>query len=121
MPLSFDLPAGLTRLLDEIRAAAGRPYVVGGAVRDALFGLEVAEQDYDVEVFGLGAEMLESVLSRAGRVDAVGQSFRVLKVTGLEGVAGAVDVSLPRQPVQRFSYITGGIDVGIVGTLAIVH
>jgi len=97
MSLSMDLPAGLARLLDEIRAAGGRPYVVGGAVRDALFERQVEGQDYDVEVFSLAAEALEGVLSGTGRVDAVGQSFRVFKVSGVEGVTGAVDVSLPRR------------------------
>jgi len=97
MRLSLDLPPGLSRLLDGIRAAGGRPYVVGGAVRDALFERRVEDQDYDVEVFSLTADELEGVLSRTGRVDAVGQSFRVFKLTGVEGVTGAVDVSLPRR------------------------
>lgn len=97
MSLSLDLPAGLTALLDAVRATGGRPFVVGGAVRDALFGHDVKDQDWDVEVFGLEVDPLETVLSRAGRVDAVGQSFQVFKVTGLEGVSGAVDVSLPRR------------------------
>jgi tRNA nucleotidyltransferase (CCA-adding enzyme) len=66
-------------------------------VRDALLGLEIEDQDWDVEVFGLAGEHLAEVLAGTGRVDAVGQSFRVLKVTGLDGVAGAVDVSLPRR------------------------
>ena len=79
------------------RAGGGRPYVVGGAVRDALLGLEVEDQDYDVEVFSLPADRLEAVLARRGRVDAVGQAFRVYKLSGVEGVAGAVDVSLPRR------------------------
>jgi tRNA nucleotidyltransferase (CCA-adding enzyme) len=97
MPLSLELSPGLTRLLGEIRDAGGRPYVVGGAVRDTLLGLSVEDQDYDIEVFGLPAETLETVLARAGRVDAVGRAFRVFKATGLEGVTGAVDVSLPRR------------------------
>jgi tRNA nucleotidyltransferase (CCA-adding enzyme) len=97
MPLPLDLPPGLDRLMEAIRAAGGRPYVVGGVVRDALIGLHAEEEEYDVEVFGLATEPLASALSRVGRVDAVGESFRVLKVTGLEGVAGAVDVSLPRR------------------------
>ena len=71
--------------------------MVGGAVRDALFRRVVQDQDWDVEVFGLPAEELEEVLRSAGRVDAVGLSFRVFKVSGLEGVNGAVDVSLPRR------------------------
>jgi tRNA nucleotidyltransferase (CCA-adding enzyme) len=97
MRLSLDLPPALTRLLDRIRAAGGRPYVVGGAVRDALLQYRPEEQDYDVEVFSLEADALEATLARLGRVDAVGQSFRVFKLSGVEGVAGAVDISLPRQ------------------------
>jgi tRNA nucleotidyltransferase (CCA-adding enzyme) len=97
MPLFLELPVGLARLLDDVRTAGGRPYVVGGAVRDALLGLQIEEQDYDVEVFSLGANELEAALARTGRVDAVGQSFRVFKLSGVEGVVGAVDVSLPRR------------------------
>ena len=89
MSLKLDLPAGLAGLLDAIRTAGGRPYVVGGAVRDALLGVRVAEQDCDVEVFDLAPDALETVLSRAGRVDAVGQSFRVFKLSGIEGVSGS--------------------------------
>jgi len=91
----LDLPPGLVRLVGTLRAAGGRPYVVGGAVRDGLLGLPV--KDYDVEVFGLPHERLETVLSAHGRVDAVGQAFRVYKLSGVEGVDGALDVALPRR------------------------
>ncbi len=93
--VKLDLPAGLRDLLAALRAAGGRPYLVGGAVRDALLGLPV--KDYDVEVFDLEGERLEGVLGAAGRVDAVGQAFRVFKLSGLAGVPGAVDVALPRR------------------------
>jgi tRNA nucleotidyltransferase (CCA-adding enzyme) len=95
--VNLEPPPGLVRLLADLRATGGRPYVVGGAVRDTLLGLPVQDQDYDVEVFSLPAERLEEVLARTGRVDAVGQSFRVFKVSDVEGVPGAVDVSLPRR------------------------
>jgi tRNA nucleotidyltransferase (CCA-adding enzyme) len=93
--VDLQLPAGLVRLLAAMRAAGGRPYLVGGAVRDGLLGLAI--KDYDVEVFGLPAARLESLLALHGRVDAVGQAFRVYKLSGVEGVAGAVDVALPRR------------------------
>ena len=89
------MPAGLAQLLAALQRAGGRPYLVGGAVRDALLGLPL--EDWDVEVFGLPAERLEGVLASAGRLDAVGQSFRVYKLSGVDGVAGALDVSLPRR------------------------
>jgi len=93
--VNLELPSGLVRLLADLRAAGGRPYVVGGAVRDAMLGLPV--EDYDLEVFGLPQDRLEAVLSRHGRVDAVGQAFRVYKLSGVEGLEGALDVSLPRR------------------------
>jgi tRNA nucleotidyltransferase (CCA-adding enzyme) len=89
------VPPALAPLLARLRAAGGRPYLVGGAVRDALLGLPV--KDFDVEVFGLPAERLRAVLAEAGRVDAVGEAFTVFKVSGLPGLVGAVDVSLPRR------------------------
>jgi tRNA nucleotidyltransferase (CCA-adding enzyme) len=93
--MRLELPAGLLRLLGALRAAGGRPYVVGGAVRDALLDRDV--EDFDVEVFGLPAEGLEAVLAVHGRVDAVGQAFRVYKLSGVEGAEGVVDVALPRR------------------------
>jgi tRNA nucleotidyltransferase (CCA-adding enzyme) len=93
--MKLDLPPGLLRLLAALRAAGGRPYVVGGAVRDGLLGLPI--KDFDVEVFSLPAERLEPVLAGHGRVDAVGQAFRVYKLSGVEGTPGALDVTLPRR------------------------
>ena len=93
--MKLELPPGLRLLLAALREAGGRPYLVGGAVRDALLGLPV--KDYDVEVFGLPADRLEAVLRRFGRVDAVGQAFRVFKLSGIAGVEGALDLSLPRR------------------------
>jgi tRNA nucleotidyltransferase (CCA-adding enzyme) len=93
--MRLDIPHGLRDVMAALRAAGGRPYVVGGAVRDALLGLAV--KDWDVEVFALPAEALERVLKQFGKLDPVGQSFRVYKLSGLAGVAGAVDVTLPRR------------------------
>jgi tRNA nucleotidyltransferase (CCA-adding enzyme) len=89
------LPDAVRALLDRLHQAGGRPFVVGGAVRDALLGLPV--HDYDVEVFGLPVERLRAVLAEAGQVNAVGEAFTVFKVSGLPGLDGAVDVALPRR------------------------
>jgi tRNA nucleotidyltransferase (CCA-adding enzyme) len=93
--MRLDIPHGLRDVMAALRAAGGRPYVVGGAVRDALLGLPV--KDWDVEVFALPAEPLERVLQQFGKLDPVGQSFRVYKLSGVAGVVGAVDVTLPRR------------------------
>ena len=91
----LELPPGLHRLIAALRQAGGRAFVVGGAVRDALLGLP--QKDYDVEVFGLAAQPLKTALAALASVNAVGEAFTVFKVSGLEGVDGAVDVSLPRR------------------------
>jgi len=91
----LDLPPAVRRVLAALDAAGGRSFVVGGAVRDAVLGRAVT--DFDVEAYGLPADRLESTLRSLGRVDAVGQAFTVFKVTGLEGMDGVVDVSLPRR------------------------
>ncbi len=108
--MRLDLPEGLVRLLAALREAGGQPYLVGGAVRDAL--LQLPLEDWDVEVFGLPAERLQEVLAAHGRVDAVGQAFRVYKLGGVAGVRGALDVSLPRRdskagPGHRGIAVTG--------------
>jgi tRNA nucleotidyltransferase (CCA-adding enzyme) len=91
----LELPPALEPIVTALREAGGRPYVVGGAVRDALLGLPV--KDYDVEVFGLPEERLRAVLEGFGSVDRVGQAFSVYKLSGVPGEEGALDISLPRR------------------------
>ena len=98
------VPASLRRVIEALAARGGRPFIVGGAVRDALLGLPA--KDLDIEVFGLPADVVREVLATSGTVNAVGEAFTVFKLSGLEGVEGAVDVSLPRRdskagPVHR--------------------
>ncbi len=90
--MNLDLPQELRKILCS-GPGLGRSYLVGGCVRDALLG-ESALSDFDIEVFGMGYETLASVLGRFGRVDVVGRSFGVVKLT----VGGAVhDFSIPRR------------------------
>jgi tRNA nucleotidyltransferase (CCA-adding enzyme) len=70
------------------REAAGRALIVGGWVRDRLMGH--ASKDIDLEIYGLDADSLKSLLGRFGSVNTVGESFTVYKVAGL-------DVALPRR------------------------
>jgi tRNA nucleotidyltransferase (CCA-adding enzyme) len=89
---SIDLPPPLIAALQALRAAGGRPRLVGGCVRDWLLGLEA--KDFDVEVFGLDYETMGRALAPFGPTDLVGRSFGVLKVR----IAGAeYDFSLPRR------------------------
>lgn len=85
-------PPELRRLLTETPQLA-QAYLVGGCVRDALLGLPV--KDFDLEVFGVSYESLSKALARRGRVDLVGRSFGVVKLTTGSGLA--YDFAIPRR------------------------
>jgi tRNA nucleotidyltransferase (CCA-adding enzyme) len=89
--MTESLPASLLRILRETPEFQGA-FLVGGCVRDWLLGTAV--KDFDVEVYGLGYERLTNVLSRWGRVDVVGRSFGVVKLTVAPGET--YDFTLPR-------------------------
>jgi tRNA nucleotidyltransferase (CCA-adding enzyme) len=72
----------------SVRAAGGRALIVGGWVRDRLLGR--MSKDLDLEVYGIPAPRLRALLEPFGSVNAVGESFAVYKVAG-------IDVSLPRR------------------------
>jgi tRNA nucleotidyltransferase (CCA-adding enzyme) len=71
-----------------VRERGGRALVVGGWVRDRLLGID--SKDIDMEVFGIPAEQLPSLLEPFGKVEPIGQSFPVYKI-------GAIDIGLPRR------------------------
>jgi tRNA nucleotidyltransferase (CCA-adding enzyme) len=76
----------------------GTLFAVGGRVRDELRreieGAHAALKDLDYIVTGVAPAELEQRLRRVGRVDLVGASFAVFKVT-IDG--RTVDVALPRR------------------------
>ena len=87
------LPPELDRIVRDLDAAGWRALVAGGAVRDYLLGL--APKDFDVEVYGLSFDVLAELLAPYGRIDLVGQSFGVVKLTLAGG--RSYDFSLPRR------------------------
>lgn len=80
------------KILEKIQSVGGKAYYVGGYVRDKILGIN--SKDIDVEVFGLSYEKLADILSRFGKVDIVGKSFGVAKIS-FEGID--YDFSLPRR------------------------
>jgi tRNA nucleotidyltransferase (CCA-adding enzyme) len=82
------LPELVLKIAQAVRAEGGRALVVGGWVRDSLLGRP--SKDLDLEVFGVPADRVRSLLERFGRVDTVGESFIVYKIDH-------IDVSLPRR------------------------
>lgn len=80
----------LRELAEVCDNQGGHAFLVGGCVRSALLGEAVI--DFDVEVFGLQSDQLESGLRKLGPVARVGKSFGIFKMKGLP-----VDVGLPRK------------------------
>jgi tRNA nucleotidyltransferase/poly(A) polymerase len=106
--LAIQLPAVVKEIAKAISQAGGRAFLVGGTVRDVLFNAihktKLDSKDIDIEVFGLKTDQLVEILIRFGRVDGVGKSFGVLKVTigNLD-----LDFSLPRREVKTGQGHTG--------------
>ncbi|GAA4361037.1 CCA tRNA nucleotidyltransferase [Angustibacter luteus] len=96
-PGTFRLSEAASTLLDALAAVGGRPFVVGGSVRDALLEPELTFKDVDVEVFHLDVDAVAAALRTVGLVDEVGRAFSVLKVR-VDGQD--FDVSLPRREVK---------------------
>jgi tRNA nucleotidyltransferase (CCA-adding enzyme) len=82
------IPEKLGRVLEELPFAC----LVGGCVRDALLGFP--PKDLDIEVYQIGLDDLVTTLEKIGKVDQVGKSFGVIKLT-LDGQI--FDFSLPRR------------------------
>lgn len=89
MNLKLTIPESIRPALAELPDA----YFIGGCVRDALIGLD--PKDLDIEVHNTPEEKLIEILSRHGKVDEVGRSFAVIKVTTPDGEIH--DFSLPRR------------------------
>ncbi len=90
--MQIDLPPLAYELAQEVAAAGGRAYLVGGCVRDALMGR--VPKDLDFEIHQIEPRALDTMLHRLGHVNAVGRSFGVYKLLrhGQE-----LDVALPRR------------------------
>lgn len=92
-PIHFELPPDVFRIGEALRTAGGRPFLVGGWVRDAILN-RTDQKDFDLEVFGLPMERLPKILKSMGSVHAVGRHFGVLK---LNTKAASYDISVPRR------------------------
>ena len=75
---------------EQVRAAGGRAFFVGGYVRDQLMGL--SGKDIDIEVFGITPLRLREALSGLGEVYDKGAAFGVLGLRHSD-----LDIAMPRR------------------------
>lgn len=81
-------------IIEHLRVLGNKAVVIGGAVRDALLGIE--PKDIDLEIYGIPYNALEEFLSRYGKVDLVGKSFGIIKFRP-DGEDQSYDISIPRR------------------------
>jgi tRNA nucleotidyltransferase (CCA-adding enzyme) len=89
----LDLQPALDHIVRDLHAAGYRALIAGGAVRDALLGLN--PKDIDIEVYGISYDALAGFLKAHGHVDLVGKSFGVVKFRTPDG--NTYDFSVPRR------------------------
>ncbi|MFA5462355.1 MAG: CCA tRNA nucleotidyltransferase, partial [Sulfurimonas sp.] len=76
----MQLPSILCSISASLKSKNAKAIIVGGSVRDYFMGLKV--KDYDIEVYGIcDIDTLEQILSSFGKVNIVGKSFGILKLT----------------------------------------
>ena len=90
------IPQELKIIAQKINEHGGKTFIVGGFVRDFVLGMP--SKDIDAEVFGISKNTLISVLQPFGKVDCVGSSFGVIKLTTKEN---DFDFSLPRKESKQ--------------------
>lgn len=88
----MNIPHNLNKMCQHIISSGGKPFVVGGAVRDHLMGLE--PKDFDVEVFGMSFADLSKALESFGKPNMVGASFGIINIR-VDGES--FDFSIPRR------------------------
>ncbi len=89
-----------TQITTAVRESGGLALAVGGYARDAalerITGNPQTSKDIDVEVYGLPFDAMVQQLEALGRVDLVGASFGIAKVTNPE-TGSILDFSIPRE------------------------
>lgn len=79
----------IKKILNKIIKNNGKPYLVGGTVRDIILKKKI--KDIDIEIHNISLKKLENILKSFGTVKLVGKQFGVLRLENYD-----IDWSLPR-------------------------
>ena len=89
-----------SQIAQDIKNEGGLALVVGGFVRDTVLsdirGEQFISKDIDIEVYNMPFKDLEYYLQRYGKVNLVGASFGIIKLTNSQ-THSTLDFSIPRK------------------------
>lgn len=88
----------MERWQQQVIAAGGRLYEVGGIVRDRLLGRSIKDADYLIT--GLPLTQIQQLLQPLGQVNLVGKSFGVLKFSPAQHRGPPLDLAIPRKEIS---------------------
>lgn len=94
--INLELSPSLENIVEDIKKAGGRSYLVGGAVIDLIQGNP--PKDWDIEVYNMELHDLEALLLNHGRTGIVGKSFGIIK-TRINHVD--YDFNIPRLEIKK--------------------
>ena len=92
----MNVPSEIKSIVTRVEQAGGNAMLVGGAVIDVI--CERQPKDWDIEVFGLSFERLESIFEDKG-AKMVGREFGILKLSAEK--CGGFDVDLKQKKTER--------------------
>lgn len=81
------------KIAEDVKAAGGRAFIVGGFVRDYFFGK--VSKDIDLEIYDLPPGKMRTVVRPGRQTKEVGKAFGVMKVIVGNGLD--IDVAPPRR------------------------
>ena len=90
----MNVPSEIKSIVTRVEQAGGKALLVGGAVIDVISKRQ--PKDWDIEVFGLSFERLESIFEDKG-AKMVGREFGILKLSAEKCGGFDVDLNVPRR------------------------
>lgn len=96
--IDIAIKLGSTEWVKLLEGAGGRVFVVGGTVRDAVLGN--SSKDVDLIVENLDVRFIASLLNSRGKVDIVGESFKVVKFKPFGHEGEPYDIATPRMDIK---------------------
>lgn len=91
----ISIEPSITDVFNVLNNSGHQCFIVGGAVRDAILGIQ--PKDIDIEVYNISYNELNDILSKYGTVNLIGKNFGIIKFNPYGGESLEYDFSIPRK------------------------